>query len=77
MLAFFTICAGIVLLQLSRVDPKKLNMDGKTNLLLEANRQELDHQEEVDDEKAILVESEAPGASLSDLVCITSYSFLY
>jgi hypothetical protein len=56
-LAFLTICAGITLLQLSRADPKKLHVDEKTNLLLAANQQEIDHPEDQDPEKAI----EAPG----------------
>ncbi len=52
-LAFLTICAGITLLQLSRVDPKKLNVDEKTNLLLAANQQEIENPDEQDPEKAI------------------------
>lgn len=52
-LAFLTICAGITLLQLSRVDPKKLNVDEKTNLLLAANQQEIENPEAQDPEKAI------------------------
>ncbi|KAG8839624.1 hypothetical protein FRB91_011604 [Serendipita sp. 411] len=51
--AFLTICAGITLLQLSRVDPKKLKVDEKTNLLLAANQQEIDNPEDQDPENAI------------------------
>lgn len=53
--AFLTICAGITLLQLSKVDPRKLQVDEKTNLLLAANQQEIDNPENQDPEKAIEV----------------------
>jgi len=55
--AFLTICAGIVLLQLSKIDPKKLKVDSQTNLLLAANRHEIANADDEDPEKAI----EAPG----------------
>jgi len=48
---------GILLLQLSKINPKKLKVDSKTNLLLEANRHEIASPEDDDPEKAI----EAPG----------------
>jgi len=48
---------GIVLLQLSKINPKKLKIDSQTNLLLEANRQEIASPDDEDAEKAI----EAPG----------------
>jgi len=50
-LAFFVICSGIFILQMSKVNPKKLNqavVDRKTSLLLETARQEV----EADVEKA-------------------------
>lgn len=52
-LAFFTICCGIILLQLSKIDPKKLVVDKNTSLLLEANRQEVDPVDDTDPDKAI------------------------
>ncbi|THH22376.1 hypothetical protein EUX98_g8212 [Antrodiella citrinella] len=41
-LAFAVICTGIFILQMSKVDPRKLNVDGHTTLLLEAAKQEAD-----------------------------------
>lgn len=42
-LAFFVICTGIFILQMSKVDPRKLSqVDEHTTLLLEAARQEVD-----------------------------------
>lgn len=42
-LAFLVICTGITILQMSRVDPRKLvNVDDQTALLLEAAKQEID-----------------------------------
>jgi hypothetical protein len=52
-LAFLTICAGITLLQLSKVDPRKLKVDEKTNLLLAANQAEIENPEGQDPEKAL------------------------
>jgi hypothetical protein len=69
-LAFLVICAGITLLQLSKVDPKKLKVDEKTNLLLAANRQEINNPEDQDPEKAI----EAPGELIIE--CISQFSSL-
>lgn len=44
-LAFFVICSGIFILQMSKVNPKKLNqvvIDRKTSILLETARQEVE-----------------------------------
>jgi len=42
-LAFLVICTGITILQMSKVDPRKLiNVDDRTTLLLEAAKQEVD-----------------------------------
>jgi magnesium transporter len=44
-LAFFIICSGIFVLQMSKINPKSLNqavVDRKTTLLLETARHEVD-----------------------------------
>ena len=48
---------GILLLQLSKINPKKLKVDSQTNLLLAANRHEIAGPDDEDPDKAI----EAPG----------------
>ncbi|TFL00467.1 magnesium transporter NIPA-domain-containing protein [Pterulicium gracile] len=66
-LAFLVICTGISILQLSKVDPKKLNgLDRKTTILLQAAKQEveMDSQEDgtdPDPEKAAMQRTEDPG----------------
>ncbi len=55
-LGFLVICAGIVILQMSKVDPEKFDkLDRRSTLLLKAARQN------IDSEKGDMTEVEDPG----------------
>ncbi|KAH9913320.1 DUF803-domain-containing protein [Epithele typhae] len=62
-LAFVVICTGIVILQMTKVDPRKLsNVDEHTTLLLQAARQEADPNVAHD----VQLAAEAPAHSIHD-----------
>jgi hypothetical protein len=53
-LAFFVICSGIFVLQMSKINPKALNkavVDKKSTLLLETARHEVDFDIEKDEDE--------------------------
>lgn len=71
-LSFFVICTGIIILQMSKVDPRKLSgLDRKTTMLLQAAREEVDDNHDSlegfgmnDTEKALVIadkKTEEPG----------------
>ncbi|KAF8500603.1 magnesium transporter NIPA-domain-containing protein, partial [Hysterangium stoloniferum] len=65
-LAFFVICSGIFILQMSKVDPRELvSIDKSTSLLLKAARAEVDpnaaKELEQEEDRAVVAKTEDPG----------------